>query len=57
MACDKCHKCSNDLTKFSDIAIHCDAGDHWFCYSCIDMSKELFDAIISEGDTPMLFVS
>lgn len=39
-----------------EIAIHCDAGDHWFCYKCIGMSKRLFDAIISE-DTPMLFVS
>ncbi len=52
-----CDQCSKNLTKHNEIAIHCDAGGHWFCYSCIGMSKTLFDAIKAEGDTPMLFVS
>ena len=53
----KCDKCSKDLVANSGIAIHCDSGDHWFCYNCIDMSQRLFDSIIAEGDTSMLFVS
>ena len=39
-----------------DVAIHCDVGDHCFCYNCIGMTKKLFAAIRSEA-TPMLYVS
>ena len=52
-----CAKCGEDLDTHNDIAIYCDAGGHWFCYGCMDMSQKLFEAIISEGNTPMLFIS
>ena len=52
-----CDKCDRDLSTNSKLAIHCDAGDHWFCYSCIGMSDKLFKAISAEKETPMLFVS
>ncbi len=54
-----CDECGKDLTTVANrkIAIHCDAGNHWFCYSCIDMSKRLFESIKAEKETPMLLVS
>ena len=52
-----CDKCAKDLSVNSKLAIHCDAGDHWFCYTCIGMSDKLFKAISFEKETPMLFVS
>lgn len=44
---DKCKECSKDLStdEASKIAIICDGCSKWHCYSCLGLTKYMFDAV------------
>lgn len=52
-----CKACSGKLTTKG---IACDACNFWFCYSCLGITKELFDAVqkfTGEHDAAHIFIS